>query len=98
MAEKTIRIKARGGEIIAETSCDPNNPGISVCYQPDGSDSVIDLAYIENTDPELRRRRHEENPDPNDIRVMVYEDPYQEDYTYKGELSNKAIRDALDLE
>ena len=98
MAEKAIRTKVRGGELIAEISCDPNNPGISVCYQPDGSDGIIDLAYIENTDPELRRHEGKENPDPNDIRVMVYEDPYQEDYTYEREFSNKVIRDALDLE
>lgn len=74
--EEKMEIKVRGGVISCYKNTDPDNPGVTVTYKPDGLEFEIDLVYIENTDLELEQTKHEE-----DLRIMVYSDVFDECYT-----------------
>ena len=71
-----MEIKVRGGVISCYKNTDPDNPGVTVMYKPDGLEFEIDLVYIENTDLCLEQTKHEE-----DLRIMVYSDVFDECYT-----------------
>lgn len=90
-----FEVETRGGTLIAEAGTDPSNPGISVCYRPNGTDDEVDVVYIENTDPLLLTAKGNE---ANDIRILTYTDPWTEEYTRSAVLKDSEVRIALDSE
>lgn len=85
-------IPVRGGSLIIEECIDPDNPGVWVSYRPEGCQADIDLVLVENTDTELRK---ENNADEKDLRVLVWNDPRQEDYTNEHIFSGKEAAEAV---
>lgn len=85
-----MEIKVRGGVICVYENIDPDNPGITVMYRPDGMDFEFDLVYIENTDLELGQTIN-----PDDLRIMVYGDVFNEDYTNAFTIDQKDVRELV---
>lgn len=76
MTTKSFEVKVNGGTLIAQQSFDPENPGISICYRRDGENFLNDVCLVENTDIKLGDTER-----ATDIRVLVWGDPDDEDYT-----------------
>ena len=87
-----FEVKTRGGILTAEAGLDPFNPGVSVCYKPDGLDYEVDVAYIENTDPSLPTAKGYED---NDLQILTYTDPWTDEYTHSTVLKDSEVRKAL---
>ena len=85
-------IPVREGTLIVEESIDHENPGVWVSYRPHGTTADIDLVLIENTSLDLRK---EDDADKADIRVLVWDDPHQEDYQHEHLFSGKEAFDAV---
>ena len=67
------------GKLVAYVKNNPDYPGIGVMYEdPDGWQ--YDVALVENGGPEEDTR---DDYDPDNIRVYVYADSWQDDYTNK---------------
>lgn len=80
--EGTIRIKlSNGSTMVAEPSADPENPGIVFCME-DSEGAIYDVAYLESTD--------DKENNSQGLRLLVWSDPYDEDYTHEHKLPELA--------
>lgn len=95
MAEK-IEVKVRGGILIAEKLTDPDNPGIALMYQRDGTDFAIDLCVVENQSEELR---HIENPyadmSEKDLVMYTFENVETEEWQNRFEILDSKLEEVL---
>ena len=90
MMGNSFSTTVRGGKINVYENIDPDNPGVTVMYQPHGCDFEIDLVYIENTDPEL-----EATGSAEDVRILVYSNVFSEDYSHSFTIHENDVKDMV---
>ncbi len=91
-----IEVETSAGILRASKSTDPGQPGISVTLQPKGSDYEIDTAYVSvYEDPGYKTSDNERK---EDVVIMSYGDPYDENYTRKDILRREDVCKSLEIE
>jgi len=91
-----IGVNTSAGVLRAYKSADPGQPGICVVLQPKGYDCEIDMSYVSvYEDPEYKTYMNEE---PEDVSIMTYGNPYNEDYTDKVMIRRNDVVNALNYE
>ena len=80
--DKRLKVKTQYGTLIAEPSGDPDYPGIwiSLARTRDGGDGEYEVNLV------LAEALQDPDSDSQSVlRVMVWSDPEQEDYTHRIE-------------
>lgn len=78
------KVKVNGGFLVVSMMSDPGHPGITILYQTEAGD-LMDIVGVEVK---------EENNN-KDIKVYMYEDPYNEDVTNTFTIAHSDIRKAF---
>ena len=86
MYQNEIRVKMKGGYLVAGRNIDPNYDGIYVVFETDDG-TIIDVVLTECKEENDRKL----------IDVYCYEDVYSEDFTRKYTLDSEEIYKALDI-
>lgn len=86
--EERLLVDTPLGTIKAYKSSDPNYPGIYLMFTPDGEDYEIDLALAEVV-------LHEEDSTKDFLRMIVWSDINNDDYTHNIKIANKEELDKL---
>lgn len=87
MDNNEIRVKMKGGYLVAGRNANPDYDGIYIVFETDHGD-IIDVVLTE--------AKTEYNKEKID--VYCYEDVYTEDFTRKYTLDSKEIYKALSLD
>ena len=83
MVEEHVIQLSHGGALIAYDKQCPDYPGAGIQYRcPNGME--MDLVLVEGDGPQ-------DEYDPDRVRIYVYADPHQDDYTHKFEVSRTAL-------
>lgn len=94
--KEKLEVMTTAGTLKAYKNPDPGRPGICVMLQPKGSTEEIDVSFVHVCEDAGYQSKDEEQPE--DVVVMTYADPYDEDYSSKDILHREDIVNALSID